>query len=187
MTGDWPRCGESRHISAGKRRGRETNGAAMAKPSRESAAKTSTGKSNRQCFLSFPPSVRTITSISAGVLLSHGAPLSLVSLEVSSLCAPLAAKTRSASQITPGSVRGARQNQAQIPGDRDSHNKKLFAQGEPGAEELQPRAPVGLRHTCGSIRSARRRRATTRTPSAACSRGVRRRAQPSRTVCQHRF
>ena len=28
----------------------------------------------------------------------------------------------------------------------DIHNEKLFAQGEPGAEEPQPRAPVGLRH-----------------------------------------
>ena len=36
--------------------------------------------------------------------------------------------------------------------------------------------------TCGSTRSARRQRATTRTHSAACSRGVRRRAQPSRTA-----
>ena len=113
MTGDWPRCGESRHISAGKRRGRETNGAAMAKPSRESAAKTSTGTSNRQCFL-FPPSVRTIISISAGVLLSHGAPLSLVSRSLVSLRSTRGKNPLCASQITPGSVRGARQNQAQI-------------------------------------------------------------------------
>ena len=52
----------------------------------------------------------------------------------------------------------------------DIHNEKLFAQGEPGAEEPQPRAPQWACATCGSTRSARRRRATTRTLSAACSR-----------------